>query len=271
MSNEGPKPSNLPATIDRAAVERVLARALELQAGSSGEGQDQLSEAQLVDLAKEVGLDTVHLRQALAEERTRVAVPDERGTLAWLYGGAAVSAQRTVPGTPAQVLKALDDWMQRQESLRVKRYFGERIVWEADHGIAGTVRRAVSGRGQALARANDVSATAIALDASRVVVRLDAHLGGHRASMAQVNAGFAGASVVAGGVLVALSFPLLAAVAPAAVLVPAVWGAVRASHSRAVERSQLALEQVLDRLERGEAGRPPTLLSMLAAAVNRRT
>ena len=29
----------------------------------------------------------------------------------------------------------------------------------------------------------------------------------------------------------------------------------------------LALEQVLDRLERGEAGRPPTLLSMLAAVV----
>jgi hypothetical protein len=34
-----------------------------------------------------------------------------------------------------------------------------------------------------------------------------------------------------------------------------------------MERAQLALEQVLDRLERGEAGRPPTLLSMLAAAV----
>src|SRR5881628_2067642 len=133
MSSEGPKPTNLPATIDRAAVERVLARALELQAGSSGgDSADRLSEAQLLDLAKEVGLDSVHLRQALAEERTRVAVPDERGTLAWLYGGAVVSAQRTVPGTPAQVLKALDDWMQRQESLLVKRQFADRFVWEAD-------------------------------------------------------------------------------------------------------------------------------------------
>jgi hypothetical protein len=37
-----------------------------------------------------------------------------------------------------------------------------------------------------------------------------------------------------------------------------------------VARAQLALEQVLDRLERGEAGRPPTLLSMLAAAVSGR-
>jgi hypothetical protein len=47
-------------------------------------------------------------------------------------------------------------------------------------------------------------------------------------------------------------------------------GASRASHHRTVVRAQLALEQVLDRLERGEAGRPPTLLSMLAAAVARR-
>ena len=268
MSSEDPKPSNLPATIDRAAVERVLARALELQSGSASEPHDQLSEAQLLDLAKEVGLDATHLRQALAEERTRVAVPQEKGLLAALFGGATVSAQRTVQGTPAQVLKALDDWMLRQECLKVKRHFGERIVWEADQGIAGKVKRVVSGRGQALARANDVSATAVALDASRVVVRLEAHLGSHRASMAQMNAGFAGASAVAGGVLAALSFPVLAVVAPAALLVPAVWGATRSAHTRTVERAQLALEQVLDRLERGEAGRPPTLLSMLAAAVN---
>ena len=48
MSSEGPKPSaNLPATIDRAAVERVVARALELQAGPAGDTQDRLTEAQL--------------------------------------------------------------------------------------------------------------------------------------------------------------------------------------------------------------------------------
>jgi hypothetical protein len=270
MSSEGPKPTNLPATIDRAAVERVLARALELQAGSATETADRLSEAQLLELAKEVGLDPVNLRQALAEERTRVAVPEEGGLLAALYGGATVSAQRTVSGTPAQVLQALDDWMQRQECLKVKRHFGERIVWEADRGVASAVKRAVSGKGESLSRASDVAATAIALDASRVVVRLEAQLGRHRASMAQVNAGMGAATVVAGGVLAALSFPVLAVIAPAAVLVPAAWGIARSAHARTVERAQLALEQVLDRLERGEAGRPPTLLSMLAAAVAQR-
>jgi hypothetical protein len=88
--------------------------------------------------------------------------------------------------------------------------------------------------------------------------------------MAQVNVGLAGASVVAGGVLAALSFPLIAAAAPFVVLAPAVCGATRSAHRRAVARAQLALEQVLDRLERGEAGRPPSLLGMLATAVTRR-
>jgi hypothetical protein len=248
-------------------VERVISRALELQSTSVNDPEGRLTEAQLVALAKEVGLDPINLRQALAEERTRVALPDERGVLASLYGGAVVSAQRTVRGTSEQVLKALDDWMQRQESLAAQRYFGERIVWEPQSGVLSQIRRATSGRSHALIRATSVSATAIAVDEYRVLVRLDAHLGGYRALMAQQNALLTGAGVVTGGVLVVLSFPVLVAIAPAAILASAGFVAARSSHSRTVERSQLALEQVLDRLERGDAGRPPSLISMLAAAV----
>ena len=264
-------PSNIPARIDRAAVDRILARAVELQADVPADAQGQLTEAQLLELAREVGLDPVNLRQAIAEERTRVAIPEERGLLASLYGSAAVGAQRTVRGTPVQVLKALDDWMQRQECLVVQRYFGsERIVWEARRDVMGVVRRAVSGRGNALARTTDVSATVLGLDDARVLVRLDARMAGYRSLMAQQNVAVTGAGVVAGGVLAALSFPLLAVAAPVALLAPAAFAAGRASHQRTVVRAQLALEQVLDRLERGEAGRPPTLLSMLAAAVARK-
>jgi hypothetical protein len=265
------RPPPLPAKIDRDAVERILTRALELQAEAPHDPQGQLSETQLLELAKEVGLDPVNLRQAIAEERTRVGLPEERGLLARLYGVAAASAQRIVRGTPAQVLKALDDWMQRQESLVPQRYFtDERIVWEARRDVVAVVRRTVSGRGYALSRASDVAATAFALDDARVLVRLDARLGGYRALMAQQNAALTGVGLVTGGVLAVLSFPLFAVAVPAALLVPAGLAAGRASHQRTVARAQLALEQVLDRLERGEAGRPPTLLSMLAAAVTRR-
>jgi hypothetical protein len=268
---DAPRPPAVPATIDRASVDRILARALELQSTSAGDPEGQLTEAQLLALAKEVGLDPINLRQALAEERTRIAVmPEERGVLAALYGGAAVSAQRTVRGTPAQVLKALDEWMQRQEGLVPQRYFPERIVWEARTDLLAAVRRTVSGRNQSLVRATCVGATAIGLDEGKVLVRLDAQLGGHRAMMAKQNAALTGAAVVAGGVLAELSFPIFIIAAPAAIAVPLGFAASRAAHDRTITRAQLALEQVLDRLERGEAGRPPTLMSMLAAVVSGR-
>jgi hypothetical protein len=258
-------------TIDRASVDRVLARALELQALSANDPEGRLTEAQLEALAKEVGLDPVNLRQALAEERTRVAIADtDRGILASIYGSSGASAERTVNGTPAQVLKALDDWMQREECLTPQRYLQERIVWETKRNFVNAVRRGFSGRSYALTRATTVGATAIAIDANRVLVRLDAQLAGYRALMAQQNAVLTGGTLVAGGILAALSFPLLAAVAPAAIVLPIGVGAARAAHARSVTRAQLALEQVLDRLERGDAGRPPSLMSMLAAVVTGR-
>ncbi|MEO7456113.1 MAG: hypothetical protein ABIY52_07605 [Gemmatimonadaceae bacterium] len=257
-----------PRSIDRASVDRVLARALELQSVGSHDPEGRLTEAQLEALAKEVGLDPVNLRQALAEERSRAAVADpDKGILAAVYGGATVSAERTVRGTPAQVLKALDDWMQREESLCPQRYLEERIVWEARSDFMSIMRRNLSGRGHALVRATTVGATAIGIDANRVLVRLDAQLRGYRTLMAQQNAALTAGTVVAGGILAVLSFPVLAVVAPAAVAVPIGVAAARASHTNSVARAQLALEQVLDRLERGEAGRPPSLVGMLAAVV----
>ncbi len=261
----------VPQGLQRAAVDRVLARALELQASTSGDSDGQLSEVQLMALAKEVGLDPVNLRQALAEERTRVALPPEGGMLARLYGASTASAQRTVHGTPPQVLKALDDWMQRQECLAPQRYFAaERIVWEAQRGVMSALRRTVTGKGFALTRASDVSATAIAVDGARVVVRLDARLEGYRTLMAQEVTALGAAGVLVGGVVAVLSFPVFAIAAPVAVLVPVGFAATRASHQRTMQRAQIALEQVLDRLERGEAGRAPSLLSMLAAAAGHR-
>ena len=266
-----PANAPVPATIDRTAADRVLARALELQAASGNDPEGRLSQAQLEALAKEVGLDPIHVRQALAEEKTRSAVPDtDRGVLANLYGVSIATAERVVRGTATQVLKALDDWMQREESLMVQRYHQERIVWEARRDFVGSMRRGFSGRAHALVRATTVGATVIAVDESRVVVRLDAHLAGYRALMAQQNVAFTGTAVIAGAILATLSFPVLAAAAPALLVGPIGFGAARSSHAKSVARAQLALEQVLDRLERGEAGRPPSIMSMLAAAVGAR-
>lgn len=265
---DAPRPPVPSPSIDRASVDRILARALELQASSNADPEGRLTEAQLEALAKEVGLDPVNLRQALAEERTRIEAPElERGVLASLYGSSGVSAQRTVRGTPAQVLKAIDDWMQREELLCPQRYFTERIVWEARTDFGSRMKRATSGRGHALTRATTVGATVVPVDAERVLVRLDAHLGGFRSLMVTQNAALTTAGLMGAVILVAISIPIVVAAAPAALLAGGGFVVSRASHLKSVARAQIALEQVLDRLERGEAGRPSTLLGALASAV----
>jgi len=268
--------SNLPSRnqssgLDRGALERVLARAAELQVGA-GEPEEVLSEEQILELGKEVGLSPQHLKQALAEERTRVALPpDEGGLSAKLLGGARVGASRTVAGKPGDVLEAIDLWMQRQECLQVKRQFSDRIVWEARRDLIGTVRRAlnVGGRGYALSRAHEVAATAVAVDGSRTLVRIDADLAPFRTSLARQGAGATAIGVASIPALIALHFAAAIAIAPAVLVGAGAFYIARGINARTATAAQLALEQLLDRLERGEITKAqPSLLSVLAAAAS---
>jgi hypothetical protein len=267
-----------PARLDRSSLERVLARAAELQ-GSSPDAADpseEFTEEQLIELGKEVGLSPQNLRQALAEERTRSILPtDEHGVGARLFGPGRVGASRTVPGKSADVLAAVDAWMQRQELLVVKRYHSERIVWEAHQGVFAGVKRAfrVGGRDYALALAHEVSASVIQVDEGRTHVVLDAAYENVRWRAVQQAAG----SSVVGAAVTASAFVMgitaVVAAAPVVLVSVAGMGAARAYHRRIVTRAQLALEQLLDRLERGEIGRRggDRLLDAIVAAASAAT
>jgi hypothetical protein len=259
-----------PVKFDRGALERVLARAAELQAaqqaGDTGEG---LTEQQLVELGREVGLDAVALRQAMAEEQSKAIAPRDASIATRLLGAASVSAERTVPGTPAEVLAALDEWMRRHEYLQLKRRHPSRLVWEPQRDVAAsmarTVERMFGGKEHAFSRAVEVSAFVAAVDASHVHVRLDADLSPLRSGYAGggVALGLVGAAVA--GVLVALgAFPVVAA-APA-VVGPVVGLIVARSFRGPVARAGLALDQLLDRLESGELKRRGSLLEALKQA-----
>ena len=56
------------------------------------------------------------------------------------------------------------------------------------------------------------------------------------------------------------------AIVPAIVIPAATYFGSRRSHQHALQRATLALEQALDRLERGEGGQP-SLLRMIEAAL----
>lgn len=265
-----PSSPKLPVrALDRSSLERVLARAAELQSGPNDTGEE-FTEEQLLELGREVGLSPQNLRQALAEERTRSIVPDdERGFAASLFGPSRVRASRTVPGKASDVLAVVDAWMQRQELLIVKRHHADRIVWEPRHDFLVGIKRAfkVGGRDYALSHAFEVSATVIAVDENRSQVGLDADFRTNRARSAQQTAvsSLVGASATASLFFMGIS----AVVAAAPVLIfPAIGIAgARAYQGRIVTRAQLALEQLLDQLERAEYGRRGGADSILGAIV----
>jgi len=278
-------PSTAPAnavsrpSLDRGALERVLARAAELQAGQA-EPAEQMSEAQLIEVGQEVGISAEHVRLALAEERTRVQLPEERGAVGGLFGADTITASRLVSGTPEELLRRLDDWMQREEGLRPRRQFTERLTWEARRDFLGSMQQSfnLGGRAYALAAADEVGATAVPVDGTRCMVRLDASLVQSRKRHV------VGSSVAAGGGLLGFGGVLaLASLLPEGSLlfgalvgsVPALGGGgigylVASAHRKRVTRAQLALEQVLDRLERGDLRKSSNPLAELIDTVARK-
>jgi hypothetical protein len=268
MADDRPTPPG-PA-LSRAALERVLARAAQLQ-GTTGEGDEAgaMNEAQVVELGKEVGLSPEVLRQALAEERSRTLVPEESGMLASLMGVSAVSAARTVPGASAPVLAALDAWMQRSEGLEIKRRFADQLVWEARRDFFSTFRRAltVSGSGLELAAASSVTAIVADVAPGQSHVRVVADFRSTRNQR------------VAKGLMLTLLFTLLVGVPPLAIgiapllaAIPAVLAAagtmyvIWSKYTRLVDRAQVALEQALDRLEFA-SDKPATTAQVLLDAI----
>lgn len=243
-----------PPVLHRAALERVLARAAELQAASTSV-PDTLSESELVALGAEVGLSAEALKQALLEERMRVALPDESGLLARAAGPANFAATRVVAGDARAVMARLSEAMDSTENLQVLRRFPDRVVWGPRGGFAGALRQLtnLNGRGFPLARADEVSATVVPADAGRSHVRIEAALHGRRAGAAKAAAWglVSGVGIATIGVALSVIPPL--AVAAGAVL--AAWTAwvTRRNYRRDAHQAQLAIEQSLDRLEFGEA------------------
>ncbi len=264
------------APLDRGALERVLARAAELQAHSI-EPSEGMTEQELLDLGREVGISSDYVRRALAEERTRVDFPQqetERTLVSGWFGPAHVSVSRVIRGSPVGLLAALDDWMQRQESMVSRRRRTDRLTWEPRRDFLGNLQRGFNFRGRTydLVAANEVAATVAALDASSTLVRLDADLGHARRRSAVGSSVVAGAGIASGSGIVAIAtlFPegslLIGGLAGGvwAGLGVLIAATVARSQRRKVSRVHDALEQILDRLERDEVKTsPPSFFDLL--------
>src|SRR6266404_1781531 len=207
--------------VSREALERIIKRAAELQAGEHDVG-DGLTNNEVLALGKDVGIPDRYLRQAMLEEQTRVAPEVATGTWAWLTGPRSIVAYRVVPGDRAAVERELSRWMIEEELLQPKRHFADRTSWEPKAGAFASIQRALAGRRRySLAQAGEVTAQVVQLEPGFCFVRLEADVRQQRTKR------ISGATVLA-----VLGWGMTGAVA---LIAP-----------------PLALEQVLDRLERGD-------------------
>src|SRR2546427_5193932 len=95
--------------ISREALERIIRRAAELQAGAQDIG-DGLTEPEGLALGKDVGIPPRYLHQALLEERTRTHVAEQSRLWGWLAGPPPPPRARVGPGEGATVEAALARW-----------------------------------------------------------------------------------------------------------------------------------------------------------------
>lgn len=242
--------------INRQALERIIQRAAELQA-SEREIGDHLTEQQVMDLGREVGLPDRYVQQALWEERSRM-LSAETGPLARLLGPRRIVAQRTVPGDIPHVQDALSYWMTEQELLIVKRRYRQGVSWEPRKDWMAALKRGMGmgGKKYVLTRVKEVAAEIRQLESGWCHVTLTADMTNSRNEYlggASTIAGIGTASAIVWGVI-GVAWPLAALHAAAGLVGGYLIG--RARHS-VIERVHVGLEQVLDRLEHGEAS-PPT-------------
>jgi hypothetical protein len=246
------------ARIDRHALERIIRRAAELQAGERDIGEG-LTESDLMLLGKDVGIPARYLQQALLEEQTRSVMQAEPGLASWLAGPRYVVAQRSVADTCERVHTALGRWMTEGELLIVKRRFPNRTSWEPRRDMFSSIKRElkVGGRAYRLAQAREIVGQVWPLDGGRCHVQLLADLANTRRSRLSGATTLAGSGAVATTIGLALGVMVPVALLPAGIGLVA-GAALARKRMGQVEQVQVSLEQVLDRLEHGEisADRP---------------
>lgn len=265
------------AQLDRAALERVLQRAAELQAADADLG-DSLSEQEILALGREVGLPARHLQQAILEERTRSGGIAPAGFLDRAVGPGSLLVTRVVQTTPAAAESLLTRWLEKQEFFAIQRQTAARTTWEPMGGMMAALSRAGAGLSSGrlppmLNRASELAATFTELEPGYLHVTLTADL--RRARGGWIGGALASASTGVAGAAVLLALGAFApiALAPIALGGGIAWG-VAAQYRPSLERVRLGLERALDFVERGapkasHEAPNPSLLGVLAGEVRR--
>lgn len=259
MSDPHPVPggSGLPARkLSSTELEAVIKRAVELQTARETEMTDGLSDAEVVRIGQELGIEQHLVRRAISEVRSRP--PEEQGMLAAVMGPRTVRVARTIRRPAVEVGIFLERYLLETEYMVVERRFPDRTRYVRAAGIGAALGRTFSKVGNRVApldlQAVDVG-VAVA-DEDSCVVELTVDLGGERAGYA---AGGAGLGVTTAAMPTAFALvsaaPDLLALLGIPLFAASMLG-MRAGYRYSTGKVHDRLEAFLDRLEHGELRLP---------------
>lgn len=239
--------------LDRAALERVLARAMELhvRGDEPADGDEQLSESRILEIARDVGIAPEAVRQAIAEERARAPLSSAQRESDAMLGDPTVSSARVVAGSTADLLGRMEALLGREESLGVIRRYPDRLVLEPRRGLLDQMARAVDlgGRGYYLSRASEVVVSVGAVDDKRTHVALAADLKPARSQRMWWPVILTGIGLLGAAPLALLTLYPWLGILPPLVMGWIGWIAARNSWKSLRRQALVSLERLLDRLE----------------------
>ncbi len=256
------KRSDSEGHLTRPEFEEVIRLAAEMAAEDTDASGGSLSEAELYRIAGEVGLPEKHVRSALARVRSGTPVSGWRA----LFGSAWIRVSRVVPGTPKRIARELDEFLVGGRLLEPVRRSDELMIYWPAVDWASSVARSASLSGRryyvAAAKKVEVQLQPVGENSTWVEIAVDPGLQGENGAGAVFGGlGGGGAIGFGAGLLAASLGPLGLAVGVGigvgALGATAIGWAVAHSHAKQMARVRLEIEDILDRLERGESLEPP--------------
>ena len=252
---DSPSPAgNLPASsrnFTTSELEAVIRRASELQSNTSTRMEESLSEADVVRIGQELGLDIATVRRAMAEVHGRPE-QKESGALVAVAGNRIVRVSRVLQRDAASVESALDRYLREMEFMVPDRRSGNRTRYERNPSIGAMMSRITQkfSRADKPLNLEQVNVAVSPLDERSSLVELSVDLAVMRGGLV---AGVLGSSTAASGVWAivvwgsAIIDPLMLIGIP---VIAGGWLGTRAIYRSIFSSTEDRLESLLDRIER---------------------
>ncbi len=250
-------------SLTRKEFEAVMKRASELSTSDADGGQDELDEAELFRIGREVGFSDAHVRRALLEVRT---AQTSGGLIdAWM-GPSRVHASRVVPGSAEELREILDEFMVAGHLLQPVRQGTDILLYRPAVDWISHFARAGASLSERVhwASAKEVEIRLNEVDDGSTFVELvvdpgirgDYLSGGIIGGMAAGGTASVGLLLLLGSVIVP-PVPLIVSVAAGAAVAAGVAAFTGRASKRKHQEVTQELEGVLDSLERGDDLSPP--------------